>query len=111
MQLDPQTFSNSVPKLRGELRAAVRGEVRWGPEVRHPRADESVRSCRRCEGNGLGPVGRPVNHSEKVGETVRGGEWTYEVDIDMVKPPLRNRKKLKRGSSMAVHFSPLTGHA
>ena len=74
MESHPQAPSERIPKLEGELRSPVTGDVRATQVSMNARGD-------------------PVNHRQEVVEALRGRQGLYHVHMNVVKPLLWHRKK------------------
>jgi len=83
-------------------------------ESRNPLSQECF--CNRfgsnCfEGYCFDPSGEPINTCEEISVTLRGRQRTYNVDVDLIKPLSRGKKRTWRSFDMAVNFTALTGDA
>ena len=59
-------------------------------------------------GNDLGPTGKSVDASKHIWKTIRGRQWTYEINVYSVKTTTRSSERGEWGDCVALHFGFLT---
>ena len=70
-------------------------------------------TCGSCvvERDRLRPSRKAIDHSEEVGESVRGGQWPDQVDMDVIEPAAGNTELLEWSFDVRLYFGSLASDA
>ena len=89
VELDAQQGGHGPPDLGSELGSSVRRQVFGDSKPCHPVLVKCLRdrdSLHVFNGNDLWPTGKSIHHGQQVLEALGLRKWSYQVNMDVVKP-------------------------
>ena len=104
----PQGVVDARPQAAGEGRSVIALDSDGKAEVLDPSPDEGGGAPGRCgvgHGDGVKLPAGAVHRRQKVPHTFTDGQWTYNVNGDVLEPRLEYRSGIKRRINAFMRFA------